>query len=231
MRPSSARAWLFDLDNTLHDASHRVMALLDASMNAFIAEALAVDEAEADRLRRDYWRRFGATLSGLERLHGVKARDFIEAAHRLPELQAALRWDRRDVRAVRELAGRKILVTNAHSAYAVRVLRRIGLARSFEAVIGIDHMRMFGTTRPKPDSRMFRRLLARLKLPASRCVLVEDTLAHQRAARSVGLATVWMQAHLKRNAHGPEVGARLRRRPAYVHARIRALRALHGLSI
>jgi putative hydrolase of the HAD superfamily len=223
------RVWLFDLDNTLHDASHRVMAMFDASMNAYIEQALGVTADEADRMRRDYWRRFGATLLGLERLHGVKANDFLDAAHRLPELEAALRWDRRDVRAVRSLPGRKIVLTNAQSGYAHRVLRHVGLARSFDAVIGIEHMRMFGETRPKPDTRMFRRVLARLQLRASQCVLVEDTLAHQRAAHSLGFRTVWMQAHLKAHAHGPEVGARLRRRPAYVCARIRALRALYRL--
>lgn len=221
--------WLFDLDNTLHDASHRVMAMFDVSMNAFIEQALGLTADEADRMRRDYWRRFGATLLGLERLHGVRTADFLDAAHRLPELEAALRWDRRDVRAVRGLPGRKYVLTNAHSGYARRVLKHVGLARSFDGVIGIEHMRMFGQTRPKPDTRMFRRLLARLKLRASQCVLVEDTLVHQRAAHSLGLRTVWMQAHLKANAHGPEVGTRLRRRPAYVHVRIRTLQALVGL--
>jgi len=224
-----SRVWLFDLDNTLHDASHRVMAMFDASMNGFIEQALGLGADEADRMRRDYWRRFGATLLGLERLHGVRTADFLDAAHRLPELESALRWDRRDVRAVRALPGRKFVLTNAQSGYARRVLRHVGLGRSFEGVIGIDHMRMFGQTRPKPDTRMFRRLLARLKLPASRCVLIEDTLVHQRAAHGLGLRTVWMQAHLKASAHGPEVGTRLRRRPSYVHARIRALRALHRL--
>jgi putative hydrolase of the HAD superfamily len=57
-------------------------------------------------------------------------------------------------------------------------------------------------------------------------VLVEDTLGHQKAARRVGMQTVWMQRWLRRNAHGPEVGVRLRRRPVYVCDRIRSLQAL-----
>jgi TetR/AcrR family transcriptional regulator len=54
-------------------------------------------------------------------------------------------------------------------------------------------MTMFGHLRPKPDARMLRRLAARLGVPPQRCVLVEDTLEHQKAARRVGMKTVWMQ--------------------------------------
>ena len=55
---------------------------------------------------------------------------------------------------------------------------------------------MFGEHRPKPDARMLRRLLVRLRCAASRCVLVEDTLSHQKSARRLGMRTVWMQAYL-----------------------------------
>jgi putative hydrolase of the HAD superfamily len=68
---------------------------------------------------------------------------------------------------------------------------------------------------------MLRRLVARLRVPAARCVLVEDTLVHQRAARSVGMRTVWMQRWSK-----PARPQRASRRPAYVDLRTRRLAAL-----
>lgn len=221
--------WLFDLDNTLHDASHAAFGLLDGAMNDYIERELAVDAATADGLRRDYWRRYGATLLGLERHHGIRAAHFLEHTHRLPGLEQRLRGDARDRAALRALPGRKFVLTNAPASYAQRVLTALGLAGCFEGVISIEHMRAFGRLRPKPDARMLRVVLAKLKLLPSRCVLVEDTLAHQRAARAVGLRTAWMQGYLWRNAHGPEVGARLRRRPAYVCARISSLQKLRSL--
>ena len=220
--------WLFDLDNTLHDASHAAFDLLDAAMTDYIVEQLALAREAADRLRRDYWRRYGATLLGLERHHGVRAAHFLEHTHRLPGLEAALLGNPRDRAALTRLPGRKFVLTNAPAAYAKRVLTALGLAGSFEAVLSIERMRTFGQLRPKPDARMLRILLARLKLRPSQCVLVEDTLVHQRAARTVGLRTAWMQGYLWRNAHGPEVGARLRRRPTYVCARISSLQKLRG---
>ncbi|HLO94621.1 MAG TPA: HAD family hydrolase, partial [Burkholderiaceae bacterium] len=46
--------WLFDLDNTLHNASDRVFAALNVAMTRYIEQHLAVDSAEANRLRRLY---------------------------------------------------------------------------------------------------------------------------------------------------------------------------------
>ena len=57
------------------------------------------------------------------------------------------------------------------------------------------------------------------------CVLVEDTLEHQKAARRVGMRTVWMQRWL-REPNPARAEPSLRRaggRPAYVDRRIRRL--------
>ena len=82
---------------------------------------------------------------------------------------------------------------------------------------------MFGELRPKPDARMLRTLLARLRVPAARCVLVEDTLQHQKAARRVGMRTVWMQRWTRAAARP---GARPSIQPAYVDLKLRHLRGL-----
>jgi len=68
-----------------------------------------------------------------------------------------------------------------------------------------------------------------LGVPPRRCVLVEDTLIHQKSAYAVGMRTVWMQRWAKRGSHGPEVGVYLHRRPTYVCARISSLQQLHRL--
>jgi len=72
-------------------------------------------------------------------------------------------------------------------------------------------------------------VLARLKLPPAHCVLIEDTLAHQRAARGVGIKAVWMQRYPRGNSHAPEVGGHACRKPAYVCARINSIQALRKL--
>lgn len=221
-----APVWLFDLDNTLHDASHAVFERLNRSMTGYIERELSLSHEAADALRLHYWRRYGATLLGLERHHAVRAAHFLEDTHRLPGLEAQLRIAPRDRVALSRLPGRRFVLTNAPAAYAARVLDHLGLSQHFEAVISIEQMRMFGDLRPKPDARMLRHVLARLKVPASRCLLVEDTLAHQRSAHALGLRTVWMRGYLRGNSHGPEVGIHQCRKPRYVYARINSIQAL-----
>jgi putative hydrolase of the HAD superfamily len=226
MQPRRAPIWLFDLDNTLHDASQSVFWRLNGSMTDYIVEHLGLPRAEADALRVGYWRRYGATLLGLEAHHGIRAAHFLAQTHQLPGLEGQLRMAPADRAALRRLPGRKFLLTNAPADYAKRVLTALDLASCFEGVIAIDDMRMFGRLRPKPDTRMLRHVLARLKLPATRCVLVEDTVANLRSARRLGLHTVWMQRYLRHNPHGPEAGLGLHGRPPCVDLRTRSLHAL-----
>jgi putative hydrolase of the HAD superfamily len=219
-----SRVWLFDLDDTLHDASTASLPGLRVSFGAYIQQHLRLTAEQSDALRRRYWQRYGATLLGLVKHHGVDAAHFLHHTHLLPGLEQAVRGHAHDFAALKRLHGRKLILTNAPRAYAERVLGALGIARCFERLISIEDMHMFGQLRPKPDARMLRRLLARLRVPASRCVLVEDTLQHQKAARRVGVRTVWMQRWTW--AAPQRAGARFGIKPAYVDRRVRSLRGL-----
>jgi putative hydrolase of the HAD superfamily len=223
------RVWLFDLDDTLHDASTAAFGPLTEAMTAYIARELSLDPDAAAALRVQYWRRYGATLLGLIRHHAIKPAHFLHDTHLLPGLEQRLRRHPHDAAALRRLRGRKLVLTNAPVAYAERVLRALGLRQCFDGIVGIEHMTMFGQWRPKPDMRMLRALAARLRVAPRRCVLVEDTLVHQKAGHAVGMRTVWMQRWAKRVAHGPEVGVYLHRKPTYVYARIASLQQLRRL--
>jgi len=225
----ATRTWFFDLDDTLHDASHAAFPYTAAAMSAYVEEHLGLPAADASALRQHYWNRYGATLLGLVRHHGVRAGHFLEQTHQLPGLEQRLRGHAPDRAALRRLPGRKFVLTNAPRDYALRVLNTLRLTDCFEGVISIEDMTMFGQHRPKPDARMFRHVLAKLKLQPARCVLVEDTLAHQRAARRVGLRTVWMQRYL-RPLHAPgTAGVHRCQRPACVNARVGSVGALARL--
>jgi putative hydrolase of the HAD superfamily len=224
-RRAAPRVWLFDLDDTLHDASTAAMPRLHQSFGEYIQQHLRITKEESDALRRRYWLRYGATLLGLVKHHGVDAAHFLHHTHLLPGLEETVRGHAHDFAALKRLRGRKLILTNAPRAYALRVLGALGIAHCFEAVLSIEDMHMFGELRPKPDARMLRRLVARLGVPAGRCVLVEDTLQHQKAARRVGMKTVWMQ-RWSRAARGA-AGYRFSKQPPYVDVRARRLAVLH----
>jgi len=229
LRHDSRTVWLFDLDNTLHDAGAWVFGALHQAMGEFTASALQLSLVEAQQLNHRYWHRHGATLLGLVRHHGILPAQFLHDTHRLPGLEQRLDAHGADLAALRRLRGRKFIVTNAPRAYAWRVLRALRIAQLFDGLVAIDDMAMFGQLRPKPDARMLRTLAVGLRVPPRRCVLVEDTLQHQKAARRVGMRTVWMQRFVRRAAAAQPLGsqaARLSMQPAYVDLRVRRLAAL-----
>jgi len=233
------RVWLFDLDNTLHNASHAAFGGIDASMTAYIVEELGVSAVEAHALRLTYLLRYGATLLGLVRHHGIQADHFLHHTHLLPGLEGRVHGHPHDFDAIARLPGRKFVLTNAPRAYAERVMGSLGIGMLFDGVLSIEDMVMFTHLRPKPDARMLRALAARLKVPPERCVLVEDTLQHQKSARAVGMSTVWMQRWTRLAARQPakhvttprKVGVYLHRRPVYVCARIFSLQHLRRLRL
>lgn len=196
VRVTRELVWLFDLDNTLHNASHAIFPAINQNMNALIArvlddQQLPSDPAAVDAVRIHYWHRYGATLLGMIRHHGVRADEFLRDAHRFDDLAGMIRAERGIQQLMRRLPGRKILLTNAPRAYAHAVLRHLGLHRHFAEHVPIEAMRVHGQWRPKPSRLMLRQLLRRSGLAAGRCVLVEDTLDNLRAAKSLGMRTVW----------------------------------------
>ena len=224
------RVWLFDLDNTLHNASYAAFGGINEGMTAYIVEQLGVSPVEANALRITYYLRYGATLLGLVRHHGIKPAHFLHHTHVLPGLEGRVHGHPHDFDAIARLPGRKVILTNAPRAYVERVLDTLGVGMLFDAVLSIEDMVMFGHLRPKPDARMLRRVAVKLGVPPSHCVLVEDTLVHQKAARSIGMATVWMQRWTRQAAKHitshTKVGVYLHRKPAYVCARITSLQQL-----
>ena len=223
--------WLFDLDNTLHDAGAWIFGALNVAMGEYVQRLTGLEADPARLLAREYWRRYGTTLLGLIRHHGVKSADFLHATHQFIDLEQRLTGHRHDFAALARLPGRKFILTNAPRAYAERVLGALGIARLFDGVVAIEDMAMFGHLRPKPDARMLRTVALRLGVRPTRCVLVEDTLVHLKSARRIGMATVWMQRYVRLpRGPGPRVAApgvgRLSMRPAYVDRRVRRLASL-----
>ena len=191
--------WLLDLDNTLHDAMPDVFPRIHRSMIEFVATELSLSHEDADALRTRYWRRYGATLLGMVRHHAVDPHRFLRETHRFPDLERIVRRDGRLVHALRRLAGRRIVVTNAPLDYATRVVRALGIAPYIDSIVAIKSMRFAGHFQPKPSRAMLRRLVACLRVPSARCILVEDTPANLAAAHSIGMQTILVKGTTRRS--------------------------------
>jgi putative hydrolase of the HAD superfamily len=183
-------AWIFDLDNTLHNATPHIFPHINRAMTDYLQQHLQLDSAAAGELRRDYWQRYGATLLGLIRHHDTDPGHFLWHTHQFPDLQRMVVHEPLLRHALRRLPGRKFVFSNAPVHYAQAVLRLLGISGLFDAVYSIERVRF----RPKPDAYGFLRLCRTHHLRPQRCIMVEDSLANLRTAKRLGMKTVWVSA-------------------------------------
>jgi len=182
--------WIFDLDNTLHDASVHVFPHINRSMTAYLQQHLQLDEAAANDLRIHYWQRYGATMTGLMHHHGTSPDHFLWHTHQFPELDRMVLRVPRLRHVLKRLPGRKVVFSNAPEHYAIAVLDLLGIGDQFDDVMAVEHTRY----RPKPDSFGFMKLLKKHRVRASQCVMVEDSLENLSTAKQLGMYTVWVNA-------------------------------------
>jgi putative hydrolase of the HAD superfamily len=190
----SRRVWIFDLDNTLHDARARIFPAMHEQINAYLRRYFGVDEAGANEIRERFWRTYGTTLNGLMRHHGADPRHFLRETHVFPELAEMVVHENALKHALRRLGGLKLVFSNAPRHYVEGVLRAIGLARYFDAVYSIEDARYRG----KPALHGFRMLLRKHNLDPHRCAFVDDILENLRTAHRLGMSTVWVSKAKRR---------------------------------
>lgn len=190
----TAPIWLLDLDDTLHNASAHIFPRINTAMTRYVADSLGVDMETANRLRTQYWRRYGATMLGMMRKHGTDPRHFLHHTHQFDNLAQLVVFDPALLRHLRRLPGRRYLFSNAPRAYLDQVLRITGLHRVLHGSFSIEDLGFH----PKPQRRAYQTVLRSLGVSARRCIMVEDSVANLREAKRLGMRTVWVSRAAKR---------------------------------
>lgn len=218
------KLWFLDLDDTLFEASGGMLREIHLRMNAYMAREMKMTLEEANALRTRYWATYGATFIALWRLHHIDPVDFLTETHDFdPTPYISYEGDLlSDVRAIR---GTKVIFTNGPRLYAEKVASALGLDRVCDDIVSSLDMRLFQDWRPKPDgSVLLNQCRRRGVLPAS-AALVDDSLMNLKAAKEVGLKTIWCTGY--RLKHG-----RIDHRQAvsYVDQQITHIRELKRLA-
>lgn len=187
--------WVFDLDNTLYPPEVRLFDQIEVKMTDWVARTLGVDAAEANRLRAEYWRRYGTTLAGLMAEHDVDPDPYLHEVHEIS--LEALSPDQSLIDAVGRLPGRRIVYTNGSAPYARRVLAARGLADAFDAVYGVEHAGF----RPKPERQAFETVFATDGLTPSAAAMFEDEPRNLAAPFAMGMETIHVAPQRGDGAH------------------------------
>jgi putative hydrolase of the HAD superfamily len=203
--PPSRRVWIFDLDNTLHDARVSIFPAMHEQIQSYLKRHFALDDAGASEMRTRFWQRYGTTLNGLMRHHGTDPKQFLAETHTFPGLADMVVSENALHHALARLAGRKLMYSNAPRHYVDEILRAMGIRRFFDAVYTIEDARYRG----KPALHGFHFLLRKHDLDPHRCAFIDDSLDNLRTAHRLGMSTVWVSP--------------ARRRVRYVDLRVRSV--------
>lgn len=177
-------SWVFDLDNTLYPAKCHLFAQIDARMTDFIRDAVGVDHAEARRLQKHYYVKYGTTLAGLMAEHETSPDEFLAFVHDIDHSVVPKNADLRA--AIETLPGRRYIFTNGSVAHAEKTLARIGLQELFDDIFDIRAAEWT----PKPHLRTYEKFLSAYRVRAWRSAMFEDLAHNLEAAHALGMTTV-----------------------------------------
>ena len=178
--------WIFDLDNTLYPADCGLFPLIDARMTRYIERLLRCTAREAHAHQKALFRDHGTTLSGLLREHHIDPHEFLDYVHDV-DLDGVAH-DRRLIDAIARLPGRKLVFTNGDAPYAQRVLDRLGLGATFEAIHDIHAMDYV----PKPEPASYAGLCARHDIDPAAALFADDMARNLKPAKAIGMTTLWI---------------------------------------
>lgn len=181
---SHVETWIFDLDNTLYPPAARLFDQIEVKMTEWVARTLRIDHAQADRVRADYWQRYGTTLAGLMREHNVDPAPYLNEVHDIS--LDHLDPDPALADAITALPGRCIVYTNGCEPYARRVLAARGIEPCFEAVYGVEHANFI----PKPEQQAFEAIAALDGFDHTTSAMFEDDVRNLAAPFALGMRTI-----------------------------------------
>ncbi|CAN5153056.1 pyrimidine 5'-nucleotidase [soil metagenome] len=183
-RFANVDAWVFDLDNTLYPRHLNLFDQVDQRIRDYVQRLLKTTQEEAQRVQKEYYKRYGTTLRGLMEEHEIKPDDFLEFVHDIDH--SALQPDLRLGTEIETLPGRKFILTNGSRRHAENVAGRLGITRHFEDIFDIVSAELL----PKPNRATYDRFVAGSGIDPARAAMFEDLSRNLSVPKALGMATV-----------------------------------------
>ncbi|MBP2689016.1 MAG: pyrimidine 5-nucleotidase [Deltaproteobacteria bacterium] len=195
----TAPLFVFDLDNTLYPKELPIWQMVDDRIEQYVIEKLRTDRDTARRIRMHFLSRFGSTLRGLMRHHGVLPAEYLEYIHDVPIPEIVPRRPEL-LEMLSGLPGRCVVFTNGSKEYARRVLAALGVADRMEAVYGIEFMEYIAKPSPYP----YRKLLRVTDTRPEDSLICDDRRRNLLPARELGMFTVLVGGNGEEPPASPE---------------------------
>ncbi len=176
---------LFDLDQTLYPRECGLMSAINGRISLYMLERMGMEPDLVQRLRPEYFRKYGTTMRGLSIHYNLDCDDYLAFVHDLP-VKDYIKADPELDAALARIPWRMSIFTNASEAHARRVLDTLGVSRYFEHIFDVAAVNYQG----KPAVSAYLKVLAVLSARPAECVMADDSLSNLVPARDLGLVTV-----------------------------------------
>ena len=200
----------FDLDSTLYSVRYGLEKYFSSRMRKYTASWLKLPLEEAEKLRKEGFKRHGATLAWLRAEMGFTAVDeFLAYVH--PENEADFLPPDPDLRRFLEaLPCPCSVLTNSPLFHAERIINKLGLDGVFRQIFDITYNEGKG----KPNASAYLRPLEVLALKPEEVLFIDDLPVYVEGYLAVGGKGILLD---EMDVHGD-----------YPYERIRNLRDLTG---
>ncbi len=187
---------LFDLDETLYPTTNGLMQTIGLRMRDYIMQRYGLPADEAFALQKHYWREYGTTLRGLYLERHIDPEEYLRFVHDVP-LRDYVAPDPRLRSVLERIPLEKVIVTNADTPHARRVVEVLGVSDLFTRVFDIvcfDYV-------CKPERQVYEYVLNQLGARGDECVLIEDMARNLPNARALGIHTILLGKEGEADAH------------------------------
>ena len=198
--------WIFDLDNTLHDAQKKIFPIINQKINQYISEVIKINLTEANELRQKYLDQYGATLEGLIKHHNINPKDFLEKTHTFENFEELVCPMQDLIEVVSSINGQKLVYTNAPRAYTDKVLKICQIENYFDGIFSIEDCNFLA----KPSKVSMELFIKKYRI--KKAYFVDDVKENLKTASQFGLSTIWLTSE--------------RETPSYIDKKISKLKDL-----
>lgn len=183
--------WIFDLDNTLYDASSGIFKKIDIRMTEFISKKIRVSGDEAYIIQKQLYKKYGTTLFGLIKSHSIDPFEFLEYVHNVSLKNIKKSKKLKDF--IKQLPGNKLIFTNGDEKWARKIINALGIQDSIDGIFDIIKANFV----PKPQLKTYDNFLRKFNINPQESVFFEDTERNLKYANSLGITTVLIDEELK----------------------------------
>jgi putative hydrolase of the HAD superfamily len=178
--------WIFDLDNTIYPATSGIQHQVDERMPHYIMRQFGLDYTAARKIQKDFYYRYGTTLSGLVQEHKIDPWHYWDYIFDID--YAALKHDLALREVLAMLPGRKFIFTNSPHTHAQKVLDNLGIAGLFAGVFDLTAADLIS----KPDPAPYAKMLAQFSINPHAALFIDDVARNLVPAHQLGVTTVYL---------------------------------------